>query len=68
MNEKETEDHQAHYNLFIEYIRKTDMMQGSYYMHMYNSYTEVQYCFDEYLPIKNDKETVAAATDGVVND
>ena len=26
MNEKETEDHQAHYNLFIEYIRKTDMM------------------------------------------
>lgn len=40
MDEKEIEEHQAHYNLFIEYIRKTDMMQGNYYLHMYNNFNE----------------------------
>ena len=48
MNEKQTEEHQAHFNLFIEYIRKTDMMQGSYYMQMYNNLNEVQYSFSEF--------------------
>ena len=56
MDEKGTEEHQAHFNLFIEYIRKTDMMQGSYYMQMYNNFSEVQYSFGEFPKISNEQQ------------
>ena len=40
-----------HYNLFIEYIKKTDMMQGSYYLNMYNTFNDCRYCFNDFKEI-----------------
>ena len=45
MNEDEKAVRNAHFDEFIEYIRKTDMHQGNQFIRMYNDLKQAQYAF-----------------------
>ena len=57
MGEREAEAYKEHYNLFIDYIKKTDMMQGNYYLNMYNTFNDCQYSFTEFSDLKVTTDT-----------
>ena len=38
MGDEEIDAFKEHNNRFVDYIRKTDMIDGNYYINMYNNY------------------------------
>ena len=59
LSESDIEEQKQHYNQFIEYIKKTDMMQGNYYLNMYNNFNEQIYRFTD-----NNQEAQQPSKDG----
>ena len=57
MSEAEIEAFKDHNNRFIDYIKKTDMIEGNYYIHMYNNFNASQYSFTEFTEIKATKDS-----------
>lgn len=62
MSEEETDAFKEHNNNFIDYIRKTDMIEGSYYITMYNTFNASHYTFTEFTDIQPTKDQAQADT------